>query len=350
MGKESPLGRMEMKLPCHVHFLVPKGYLWPSIGSDYQMDIEELARNPRGTIGAWLIRTFIELRRSGASVSISDQIKRHAVNVSDAFSFGRRRRLHSEFMLIARSDGPIPGLANFVIHQNGLIPDGPAQANIPHWPQPGLVGRDPSRGTRLERLAFKGEPWNLDERFRTPEVLERLASLGMTLELPDPDRNRNATSWGDYKDSDAVIAVRNLTVPDSLIKPASKLVNAWFAGIPAILGPEPAFRELRTGPLDYFEVVDADGMFAVLEDLRDKPELYKAVVENGRKRSEAFQPEAIVKKWYEVLAGAVEEERQKWISTPLVSRWTQVAAMLLQEPHNRREHVKAIHNGERILG
>jgi hypothetical protein len=47
--------------------------------------------------------------------------------------------------------------------------------------------------------------------------------------------------WHDYSTDDLVLAVRDLTEKDALVKPASKLVNAWIAGVPALLGPEPAF-------------------------------------------------------------------------------------------------------------
>ena len=68
-------------------------------------------------------------------------------------------------------------------------------------------------------------------------------------------------------------------------KPASKLVNAWAAGVPAMLGPEPAYRELRSSPLDFLETPAAEAVLDAIDRLRGEPGLYAAMAENGLRRA-----------------------------------------------------------------
>ncbi len=75
-------------------------------------------------------------------------------------------------------------------------------------------------------------------------------------------------------------------------KPAWKLFNAWLAGVPAILGPEAGYRELRRDPLDYLEAGDPDAAMQALARLLDEPGLYPAMVANGTARGADFTVEA----------------------------------------------------------
>ena len=119
---------------------------------------------------------------------------------------------------------------------------------IPYWPPPGLMPRLHERGTRIEHMAFMGRSWNLAPEFRSPrEFLAELAALGVRFDIHD-ELESPTPNWSDFRKCDLTLAVRNLTEQDALVKPASKLVNSWIAGVPALLGPEPAFRDLRESP------------------------------------------------------------------------------------------------------
>ena len=58
-------------------------------------------------------------------------------------------------------------------------------------------------------------------------------------------------------------------------KPFTKLVNAWRAGVPAILGPESAFQSLHRENTDYFDVRSLDEIKRSLEALRPQPGDYE---------------------------------------------------------------------------
>src|SRR5207237_2524477 len=48
-------------------------------------------------------------------------------------------------------------------------------AFIPFWPQPGLLPRDPARGTKFENVAYFGWPQNLADPLHESALLMRLA-------------------------------------------------------------------------------------------------------------------------------------------------------------------------------
>jgi hypothetical protein len=68
-----------------------------------------------------------------------------------------------------------------------------------------------------------------------------------------------------------------------------------------VLGPEPAFRELRLHPLDYLEVSSVSEVIGAIARLRDEPGLYRAMIERGRERAAEFSVDAIRDRWVELL-------------------------------------------------
>jgi glycosyltransferase involved in cell wall biosynthesis len=195
--------------------------------------------------------------------------------------------------------------ADFEIVQNGASADGRRRFHVPHWPQPGLVPRDSERGDRLERIAFKGYAANLHPDFRSAEWTGFLAGLGIewvtdAVDFAGAATDRAALAWPDFRTIDAVVAVRPPRI-DVAGKPAAKLANAWLAGVPALLGPEPAYRELRRDPLDYFEVRSLAEARAAVERLRAEPGLYRAMVDNGRRRAAEVSVAAVTAAWRKLL-------------------------------------------------
>ena len=219
---------------------------------------------------------------------------------------------------------------------------------IPHWPQPALLPRRAERGTTIGTLAFYGSENNLDPRFRTPAFDASLLELGVRLRIHGRG-GADSVAWNDYRDVDLVLAARNLTRVDALTKPASKLVNAWLAGVPALLGPEPVFRDLRRSELDYVEVATADDALRAIARFRAEPGLYERFVVNGRERALAFSVDAVAQRWIDVLGGPAARSYERWKRTGPVRRTT---AWLLKAPVHRLARAKAAYSrghGARLL-
>ncbi|WP_022834658.1 glycosyltransferase [Salisaeta longa] len=189
------------------------------------------------------------------------------------------------------------------IVQNGRFADDRRTFFVPHWPQPGLIPRDATRDVRIEHIVFKGGFGSLQKDFRSDAWYEALEARGLTFEIASAETQGTIPRWHDYRTADLSLAVRPDLGDGGLRceKPASKLINAWHAGVPSLLGPEYAYRELRQSPLDYIEIETPRDALHAIDALRSDPVRYRAMVRHARRRARSFTPAAIAKRWAQVL-------------------------------------------------
>lgn len=277
---------------------------------DPDRDWRELQTGER----AWILQTFLRLRAAGHPVELSATVPEDGLVVFHSKQSGdilrQRSRMRDTVLVGVRADNREPLIADFEILQNGFFADRRRRFFIPHWPQPGLVPRDPARGERIERIAYKGFAANLHPDFAALAWTGFLAGEGIEWVVDAvafAGRNRLALEWPDFRTVDLLLAVRPPERKTRRSKPATKLVNAWLAGVPALLGPELAFEELRRSPLDYLEVASVAEARAAVLRLRNEPELYRAMVENGLRRGAELAPEALVPRWAELLTATIPD-------------------------------------------
>lgn len=209
--------------------------------------------------------------------------------------------------MVVRGERSRPLLSHVEILQNGRGGTRAERRFLPHWPQPGLIPRDRARGDRLARVVYKGRPENLQPDFLSARWCHELDRLGIEWVSESGCGERgDGSSWHDYSRIDAVLAIRPIAGYKSRLKPATKLQNAWLAGVPAILGREPAFRELRRSPYDYLEATDLASALAAVRSLGD-PDTYRAMVVRARERAPRCGVTRCVELWerllYEELPG-----------------------------------------------
>ena len=274
--------------------------------------------------------TYLHLKRKHLNISISDRCIPGEICVVSSMDLGIRDRSFNSFVVGCRGDSFKPSLCDLTVVQNkACLVDSETDIFIPLWPQPGLIPRLKERGSTIENIVFKGDEINLYESFRSPEFKRELEKLGVTLRINSKLEDGSAR-WHDYSTDDLVLAVRDLTEKDALVKPASKLVNAWIAGVPALLGPEPAFGEQRQSDLDYIEVTTPQAVFEAVKLLKSQPELYQKMVANGHKRAEDFTTEKMIQRWYEFLAGPVADGYKRWSKRTQVSRIAEFSLRSIQ--------------------
>jgi hypothetical protein len=260
--------------------------------------------------GAWILQTYLRLARERLPVELSWKPPEEGIVVFHAKE-GRRlrwrlRETRNLILVGVRGDNREPLMADFEIVQNGRFANGRKRFFIPHWPQPGLLPRDRGRGARIERIAYKGFDANLHPDFRKPEWADFLAGHGIqwvtdSVRFAGADTEAEALAWPDFRNVDLILAVRPRERKMRTSKPATKLVNAWLAGVPALLGPEYQFREIRRSDLDYIEVTSAREAQVAVRRLLADPDLYLEMVENGRARGTEYSVEAILPQWVELL-------------------------------------------------
>ncbi|MEP6485976.1 hypothetical protein NDI43_02155 [Microcoleus vaginatus GB2-A3] len=322
----------DLSLPYPVTFVVRYPERWPELFQPYKTllpDPNSLHSRIQTNEECWIILTYLYLKRKHLTVSISDRFIPGQICVVSSLDLKISDRNFNSFVVGCRSDGFQPPLCDITVVQNKLCLDSETDIFIPHWPQPGLIPRLKERGSTIENIVFKGDEINLYESFRSPEFKRELEKLGVTLRINGQLENQ-PVRWHDYSTDDLVLAVRDVTEKDALVKPASKLVNAWIAGVPALLGPEPAFREQRKSELDYIEVTTPQAVFEAVQLLKSHPELYQQMVASGNKRAEDFTEEKMIQRWYEFLAGPVADGYKRWQQRSQVSRMAEFALRSVQ--------------------
>jgi hypothetical protein len=148
---------------------------------------------------------------------------------------------------------------------------------------------------------FPGTPQNLDVGFAAAPWQAFLRAHAIELRCSYAAGAAPAHAPNDYRDVDVLLAVRPAAMGLVRNKPAWKLFNAWLAGVPAILGAESGYRELREGPLDYLEAASPDAALQALQRLIDEPQLHAAMVANGFARGAAFTNAATLARWQALL-------------------------------------------------
>lgn len=187
-------------------------------------------------------------------------------------------------------------------------------AYVPHWPESDLVPRDPARGDAFVNVSYFGLEDRLAPELRRDAWRAHLQRLGLAWRIVPRDR------WHDYADTDAVVAVRRFDRRPRHQFPASKLYNAWIAGVPAILGAESAYRAARTSPLDFVEVGTPADVARALQALQRDPELRRAMAAHGRRRAAEVAIPVIARRWQELLARVAIPSYERWRAAGAAAR------------------------------
>jgi hypothetical protein len=280
----------------------------------------------------WTVQTYLRLRAVGVPCQLTPEFPDAGIVLAHRNLLNGQRPGPQTLLICLKGDLLPYAYAQLQVVQNPLEARAGFSQFIPHWPQPGLLERDRSRAAQLRTVAFLGHQANLAPPLAEPAWAEALAELGLVWQ-PQLATNRWHSlaglppAWHDYRHIDVVVAARRFgSARRYRSKPATKLYNAWLAGVPALLGAESAFQAERRSPLDYCEVTSATGAIAALQRLQQQPALYQAMVENGRQRAAAIAPVAITQRWTEFLQDQALPAYQRWCRT---APWQQ--AVILEQ-------------------
>jgi len=269
----------------------------------------------RGGVYAWTVQTFQWLRDAGVNCTLSNDLPSEGILVAHRKSLPRNFVPPAGVLFVClRADATFHPFAHLhvVLTQRAMSRWYPT-FYMPHWPQPGLIPRDPARGDRWENAAFFGDDACIAGEMQSAQWASVLRDLQLNWQHVPPEK------WHDFSEVDVVVAIRDFIGKHGYAnKPATKLFNAWHAGVPAVLGRESAYEEQRQGPLDYLEARTFSELVAALQRLRDDPALRRAMVENGRTRAHETDPSVIVARWQEFFKDIAEPAYEKWRSA---SEW-----------------------------
>lgn len=301
-----------------IYFVLPEIARQPSLA---QLDVDREWRQFASTTRAWILQTYLRLAQRGEHVALRSDLPTDGVAI---FSMGdyrellRQRSLKTDALLVAvrGSFERIVPFADVEIVQNMSLADGRRRFFMPHWPQPGLIRRDGSRGAKIAKIAFKGFVSNLHPDFTIDAWIQFLSAHGIewvvdAVPYESLDADAHRLRWNDFSDVDLVLAVRPPGAGLATNRPATKLYNAWLAGVPALMGVESACRALRTDDLDYIEITNlAQAKHAVLQ-LISTPQRYLDMIERAEHRARDYSVDAIAQRWMSLL---------REVLTPLADR------------------------------
>jgi hypothetical protein len=330
-----------------INFVVNSWAGWRSVLASADYRLENVASRIISNEDVWVVLTYLQLRRRGLCASISNAPAAERINILDGISFAARPAPANLFYVGCRGDGHYPGLCQVVIRQNGLESPGQPSFYIPQWTQPAIIPRASAR-TGIRTLGFLGHAEiNLARPFKDPAFAARLRSLGCELIVRGKSEDR--VSWHDYSDLDLILAVRDIPPSHLQLKPVNKLTNAWAAGVPALLGPEPAIEAIRRSRLDYIPVITPADVFGALATLRETAGLYQRMVAHGRSRAAEFDDDAVANRWFAVL-DQVRERFRDWRSLNPVQRQLNQLRRIVSYRLSLRRHVHEVHYAYRRLG
>ena len=257
---------------------------------------------------SWTLQTYLRLKADGFPCELTQTLPSEGIVLAHRGFLPFNLRPSSRLLIVClKADYEQHPYAQLHIVQN------PAETKtirdsyyMPHWSQPGLISRDEARGDQFENVAYFGLEKNIATELQSPSWQEQLDVLGLRWYVVSRDR------WHDYSNIDAIVAVRSFNSQDHTSKPATKLYNAWNAGVPAILGCESAYIAERKSELDYLEVASPNDAILALKRLRDHKKLRHAMILNGKIRAEETNPKRLVNRWRNLLIDGVIPVYERW--------------------------------------
>lgn len=344
------------QLPYPVYFVNKEFEKWQNIFHDNSLleDSDSILEKVSSGNDIWSIQTYVQLKRRGLNVYLTPRYIPGKICIAPYHYIAIKDFSFNSYVVACQLDSARPELCEQRTVLNRACIRTPEDHFIPQWPQTNLKSRDLSRDTRLEFLDFKGDiSCNLAKPFRSPAFLQELAFLGIQFTHSPSDPEQRLYDYMDYTNSDAILAVRNATETDLYRKPPCKLINAWFGGCPAILGPEPAYQDLRRSELDYFEVKSPKDALLALRRLKEDPDLYRAMVENGFQRSREFTPDQVALRWRDFLGTSVAQRYEQWLRQSIAQKWVErpINFLLRVQAHHQayKEYLQQRNYGKRLF-
>ncbi len=291
-----------------IHFIAN-----PATGDD--LDVLRTLAWEEGTVACtrhtWVWALYCQLKLRGIGVSISYEFETEAINVvhcQTARGLLKASDFRKYFIVGIRADfRPFP-YGQFEIVQNRHS-ESARCIYIPLYPQPGLLERDPRRG-EVVNVCFSGRPQNSIDYTKLKDDLKKIGCRFVF---------KGVGRWHEMFDVDILLGIRSLSKRPYHSKPATKLFNAWLAGIPFIGGYDSAFSQVGVPGENYIRVSSYEELINSIRDLVKNPALYKKLQQNGKVAGAGYTSERITDLWVELLEGKIFPAYQQWCLSS--SRW-----------------------------
>lgn len=303
----------------------------PGVSGDY------IHRYKNGRDG-WIITTYLELLNRGYDVELSESFVPGKICVAHQDHIRVRKSSVNSYIISIKADRALTYTCENEIVQSPSSLSNRSDYYIPYWPQSNIIARDVNRGPIIENIVYMGRERNLAACFRDESFHKKLNNIGVTLKVV------NRSNWHNYYNADLVIAIRDGSDDYLKSKPANKLVNAWIARVPSIVGHEPAFKALWRSELDYFTAKTQEDVLSIIKKLKASPTMYTEMIHNAKIRSTEFTFEAISQYWENCLFHGIvpsylkwqKKQKMLWGCYPLIEYWIRNINRLIFSREYRR--------------
>jgi len=251
-------------------------------------------------VTVWIVQTYLILKAAGAPVSLVGNFSKKSINVAHVVTLKNLARPRGCFVLGVRADYPRIRWCKHYIVQNKTQIDSNSTW-VPHWPQPGLITRDPSRASRVEKIGYFGRAVNHYTRFFRKasgwfkvkqEIQGVCEALGLDLV------HRDMSSWNDYSDIDVVVGLRSFGKESYDTKPPSKLINSWISGSVFVGGNDSSFQQIGVPGKDYIICLDQKTLFHELGKLQNNTSYFEKFSDAGSQSISKFSRDSIIQSWF----------------------------------------------------
>ena len=274
--------------------------------NEYQLiNLDKDAQKVVGAKLEWNLQAYLILKQRGnLNVTCSNHFVPGCINIIHSDGLINLRGTSKDFIVCVKGDFPWRKWAHYHIVQN----QNELKTNtsfLPLWVQPGLIKRNADR-KGVSRVAYAGQTWNGNLAGTEETWTSLFKPHGIEfVNLP-------TGACHNLRDIDVLIGIRSFDDKPYNSKPPSKLVNAWHAHIPFIGGHDSAFKQVGTPGKDYLLATTPGEVLNAVLQMRDDPNLYQSLVNNGIEKATQFTREAIAKKWENILTGPVVERLNQW--------------------------------------
>lgn len=300
-----------------VTFVAPKEFIPPPA---WVRAFTHRQRTPRGEkegFGiprSWIFQPWLLLMKEGVECEYTPYLPEEGITLMLSFNIHPDSQGSDKFFLVDIAADRLPrSVAHFHIVQN------PVQAReyenafyMPHWPEHYLIPRDENRKKTFANICYFGDPDNLAAELKSEEWQRHLKNeLGLHFQL------KHKEEWHDYSDVDAVVAIRDFSNKPYDNKPATKLYNAWLAGVPFIGGCDSAYASEGSPEQDYLVAAAPEELLQQLRRLKQDQELRARLVQRGSEVVQNFTMEKTLERWKKLIQEILPQRALEWHRTLL---------------------------------
>ena len=294
-----------------VNFIVPEHERLKG-GAFSEMHLPDYSELYRDGPFCWSLQTYFHVRKLRPDVTCSFSPDRNAINFAHYACFDSLPFTGDEFVVCIQADYPRFRGSPLHVVQNGQSLDDRSRF-VPLWPQYGLIPRSSSRGGQFTNVGYFGRPNAADTS--TEAWCKIVSQVGMNFLSMPADR------WHDYSEVDLVVGHRGFDDLAYETKPATKLLNAWRAGVPFVSGGDSAHRQIGAAGVDYFEAESANDLVSLLKMLKADPDQVASVVRKGSEKAQLYSDESIARTWIDIIEEIEREIYPRWSKGRVFNRW-----------------------------